>query len=266
MRGCATWIRTDAVLHRALSRLRSRAGAGPRDPCASIRRAGRRIPRSIRATPSLDCRRQRHSRARRGRSRTSRRRRLPRRSTGCARFDAGSTRSIRLPLTPDERVDRRILQGVIDGWLLDLDTVRTWTRNPMIYASAISDGVHNLMTMESSPAASRARQVDVQTGAACRGCSRPRARTFATRRGCSSSRAIVMFRGAADLLARDLPLAFADVADRAVQDGLTSAADDARAAPSTNTPRTSSRRCSRTRAMRTRSARPASRRGIAPRS
>ena len=44
-------------------------------------------------------------------------------------------------LTPDERVDRRILQGVIDGWLLDLDTIRTWARNPMIYASAISDGV-----------------------------------------------------------------------------------------------------------------------------
>ena len=62
------------------------------------------------------------------------------------------------PLTPDERVDRRILEGVIDGWLLDLDSIRTWTRNPMIYASAISDGVHNLMTMESSPAASRARQ------------------------------------------------------------------------------------------------------------
>src|SRR5689334_22249087 len=33
-------------------------------------------------------------------------------------------------LTPDERVDRRILLGIIDGWLLDLDTVRTWTRNP----------------------------------------------------------------------------------------------------------------------------------------
>src|SRR5439155_772656 len=55
-------------------------------------------------------------------------------------------------LTPDERVDHRILGGVIDGWLLDLDTVRTWQRNPMIYAAAVSDGVHNLMTMASSPA------------------------------------------------------------------------------------------------------------------
>ena len=41
-------------------------------------------------------------------------------------------------LSPDERVDHRILHGIVDGWLLDLDTVRTWTRNPMIYAAAIS--------------------------------------------------------------------------------------------------------------------------------
>jgi uncharacterized protein (DUF885 family) len=132
-------------------------------------------------------------------------------------------------LTPDERVDRRILQGVIDGWLLDLDAIRTWARNPMIYASAISDGVHNLMTMESSPAASRARQATTKlTGvrrllAAARENLRNPPRVFV-------SRAIVMFRGAADLIARDLPLAFADVAARTVQDGLTSAADDARQA------------------------------------
>src|SRR6478672_11455076 len=132
-------------------------------------------------------------------------------------------------LTPDERVDRRILQGVIDGWLLDLDTVRTWARNPMIYASAISDGVHNWMTMESSPAASRARQATTKLAgvrrllAAARDNLRNPPRVFV-------SRAIVMFRGAAALMVRDLPLAFADVADRTVQDGLTSAANDARQA------------------------------------
>src|SRR5436190_5327045 len=132
-------------------------------------------------------------------------------------------------LTPDERVDRRILQGVIDGWLLDLATIRTWSRNPMIYASAISDGVHNLMTMESSPTASRARQATTKlTGvrrllAAARENIRTPPRVFV-------SRAIVMFRGAADLMASDLPLAFADVTDRTVRDGLTSAANDARQA------------------------------------
>ena len=132
-------------------------------------------------------------------------------------------------LTPDERVDRRILQGVIDGWLLDLDTIRTWTRNPMIYASAISDGIHNLMTMESSPAASRAKQVSTKLAgvprllASARENLRNPPRVFV-------SRAIVMFRGAADLMARDLPLAFADVADRTVQESLKSAAETARRA------------------------------------
>jgi len=131
------------------------------------------------------------------------------------------------PLTPDERVDRRILQGVIDGWLLDLDTIRTWTRNPMIYASAISDGVHNLMTMESSPAASRAEQATTKLAAVPRLLASAREnlrnppRVFV-------SRAVVMFHGIADLIARDLPLAFSDVADRPVQDGLKSAADEAR--------------------------------------
>src|SRR5207245_6212934 len=37
------------------------------------------------------------------------------------------------PLSADERVDRRILQGVVDGWLLDLDTARTWSRTAVFY-------------------------------------------------------------------------------------------------------------------------------------
>jgi Bacterial protein of unknown function (DUF885) len=83
--------------------------------------------------------------------------------------------------------------------------------------------------MESSPAASRARQVTTKLAgvprllASARENLRNPPRVFV-------SRAIVMFRGAADLMARDLPLAFAEVADRTVQDGLTSAATDARRA------------------------------------
>src|SRR6266446_2411638 len=116
------------------------------------------------------------------------------------------------PLSPDERVDRRILQGIVDGWLLDLDTARTWSRNPMIYATAISDGVHNLMRMESSPAESRMRQATAKLRlvprllAAARQNIRQPPRVFV-------ERAIVMFRGATDLLAHDLPAAFAGVSD-----------------------------------------------------
>jgi uncharacterized protein (DUF885 family) len=132
-------------------------------------------------------------------------------------------------LNPDERVDLRILQGVIDGWLLDLDTVRTWTRNPMIYATAVSDGVHNLMTMESSAAPVRMQQVVTKLRAvpsllaAARTNVRTPPRVFV-------ERAAVMFRGIADLLNRDLGLAFADVKDPTLQSDLRASADAARRA------------------------------------
>src|SRR5215213_1810290 len=62
-------------------------------------------------------------------------------------------------LTPDERVDRRILLGIIDGWLLEQKTVQNWRRNPMLYASALTDGIHNLMTGESDPPPVRMRRI-----------------------------------------------------------------------------------------------------------
>ena len=65
-------------------------------------------------------------------------------------------------LTPDERVDHRIVSGLLDAWLLELETNRNWQKNLMLYASAISDGVHNLMTMESAPAEVRAGRIIVE--------------------------------------------------------------------------------------------------------
>ena len=132
-------------------------------------------------------------------------------------------------LTPDERADHRILQGIVDGWLLDLDTVKTWTRNPMIYATAVSDGVHNLMTMESSGAPERMQQVVTKLrgvpsllAAARANIQRP-PRVFV-------ERASVMFRGVADLVDKELPLAFADVKDPALQSSLRAVADTSRRA------------------------------------
>jgi uncharacterized protein (DUF885 family) len=132
-------------------------------------------------------------------------------------------------LSADDRVDHRILQGIVDGWLLDLDTVRTWTRNPMIYASAISDGVHNLMTMESSPARERMTRAAAKLEAVPRLLQSARENLQKPPR-VFVERAVVMFRGAADLLARDLPLAFAEETDSALQDRLKSAAGRARQA------------------------------------
>src|SRR5690349_10422263 len=62
-------------------------------------------------------------------------------------------------LTPNQAVDRRILLGLVDAWLLEQETLANWRRNPMLYASALTDGIHNLMTVESDPAPLRMRRI-----------------------------------------------------------------------------------------------------------
>jgi hypothetical protein len=131
------------------------------------------------------------------------------------------------PLSAEERIDRRILQGIIDGWLLDLGTVRTWTRNPMIYVAAISDGMHDLITMESAPVSERMQraiaklaQLPRLIAAASANVKRP-PRIFVERAG-------VMLGGTLELLEHDLPLAFAADPDVDLQHRLLQAAALAR--------------------------------------
>lgn len=130
-------------------------------------------------------------------------------------------------LTADERVDRKILDGIIDGWLLEQETLQNWRRNPMIYASALSDGVHNLMTMENSPAPIRMRQMihklaDVPKllGAARTNIVNP-PKLFA-------QRGVVMMRGVSDMLANDVRLAFVSQEHTALMDSLVRATASAR--------------------------------------
>ena len=126
------------------------------------------------------------------------------------------------PLSADERVDRRILLGIVDGWLLDLDTVRTWTRNPMIYAAAISDGVHNLMTMESAPAAQRMASAESKLQGVPRLLASARENVRNPPR-VLVERGIAMLHGASDLLANDLPMAFAGELNGALHERLSAA-------------------------------------------
>jgi hypothetical protein len=130
-------------------------------------------------------------------------------------------------LTPDERVDRRILDGIIDGWLLEQETLQNWRRNPMIYASALTDGVHNLMVMESDPAPVRMRRIIAKLhgvpaliAAAHANISNP-PKLFA-------GRGAVFMRGASDMLGKDLDLAFAHDPNTALRDSLRAAAAVAR--------------------------------------
>jgi uncharacterized protein (DUF885 family) len=126
-------------------------------------------------------------------------------------------------LTADERVDQKILDGVIDGWLLEQETLQNWKRNPMLYASALSDGVHNLMTMENAPATVRMRRVISKLAAV------PALLTAARTNVTNppkifAERGVGMMRGAAAMLGEDLPLAFASEKGTPLMDSLTAAA------------------------------------------
>src|SRR5262249_11862737 len=104
--------------------------------------------------------------------------------------------------------------------------VANWRRNPMLYAAALSDGVHNLMTMESDPAPVRMRraiaklgQVQTLVAAARTNITNP-PRLFA-------ERGAAMMSAAADMLGKDLDLPFAGDPNVALRDSLRRAADTA---------------------------------------
>lgn len=130
-------------------------------------------------------------------------------------------------MTHEEQVDRRILLGVIDGWLLEQETLANWRRNPMLYAAALSDGVHNLMTMENAPAPVRMRRVlgklagvPALLQAARRNITNP-PRIFA-------ERGLGMMKNASVMLGADLDLAFAAERGTPLMDSLRTAAEAAR--------------------------------------
>ena len=130
------------------------------------------------------------------------------------------------PLTPDERVDHRIVDGLIDAWLLELETHRNWQKNLMTYAAAISDGVHNLMTMESSPAEARARRIIAKLRGVPLLLAAARANITAPAK-VMAERGVRMLRGASGMLTADVPLAFASLSDVTLKGGLLAATTSA---------------------------------------
>ena len=126
-------------------------------------------------------------------------------------------------LTPDQAVDRRILLGLVDAWLLEQETLANWRRNPMLYASALTDGIHNLMTVESDPAPlrmrriiSKLRQTPTLLQAARSNITNP-PKLFV-------ERGSAMLHATSDMLGKDLDLAFARDPNAALRDSLRRAA------------------------------------------
>jgi len=126
-------------------------------------------------------------------------------------------------LTADERVDHRIMAGLADGWLLDLDSVKSWQKNLMVYASAVSSGVHNLMTMESAPAEVRARRIIAKLEGVPALLAAADANLTDPPK-VMAERGVRMFRGAAGMLRHDVPIAFAGLGDATLKRDLTTAA------------------------------------------
>jgi hypothetical protein len=125
-------------------------------------------------------------------------------------------------LTADEQVDHRIVLGLLDAWILDLDTNRNWQKNLMIYAAAISDGVHNLMTMESAPADERARRIIAKLDGVQALLAYARDNLINPPR-VMSERGVRMLKGASAMLTGDLALAFADLTDDKLENELADA-------------------------------------------
>lgn len=130
------------------------------------------------------------------------------------------------PLTADEKVDHRIVGGLIEAWLLELDTRRNWQKNLMIYAAAISDGVHNLMTMESSPADVRARRIVAKLRGVPTLLAAAKTNITAPPK-VMAERGVRMLRGASGMLTADVPLAFASLDDTTLKGSLLAATTSA---------------------------------------
>jgi uncharacterized protein (DUF885 family) len=135
-----------------------------------------------------------------------------------------TTRIDTATLNLDERVDRQILLGIIDGWLLEQETLENWKRNPMQYAAAFADGIHDLMTKESAPAPARMRFIIAKLRDAPKLLAAARANVQNPPR-LFAERGAAMMRGAAEMLGKDLDLAFATEPNARLRDSLRHAAD-----------------------------------------
>src|SRR5437867_2719675 len=62
-------------------------------------------------------------------------------------------------MTLDEEIDAEVLDGQIKAELLDLETLRTWRRNPMNYVGLPGGAIDGLIKRKFAPASERLRSV-----------------------------------------------------------------------------------------------------------
>ena len=64
-----------------------------------------------------------------------------------------------IEMKPDDQIDAEILNGQIQAELLDLETLRTWRKNPMNYVGLPGSAVDGLIKRKFAPAPDRLRSV-----------------------------------------------------------------------------------------------------------
>lgn len=65
----------------------------------------------------------------------------------------------RASMSADDQIDAGILQGQINGELLDLETLQTWRKNPMSYVGLPGGSIDSLIKRDFAPAPERLRSV-----------------------------------------------------------------------------------------------------------
>jgi len=64
-----------------------------------------------------------------------------------------------IEMKPDDQIDAEILSGQIQAELLDLETLRTWRKNPMNYVGLPGSAIDGLIKRKFAPASDRLRSV-----------------------------------------------------------------------------------------------------------
>jgi hypothetical protein len=118
----------------------------------------------------------------------------------------------RSTLTPTETLEHRMLASHVRGRMFELEDVRTWERNPQVYADILASGLAGQALFTHAPAAERARRVVSKL--------RQTARLLQTARdnikdppGIFVKVGIETMRGALKFIDDDLPRAFSSVDD-----------------------------------------------------
>jgi len=131
-------------------------------------------------------------------------------------------------LTPEERLDRRMLGDCIRGRLYALEEVRDWERNPLVYAEVLANSLATQVLFAYADLPERARRIGSKLRQTPRLIDSAR-ENVSEPPGLFVKVAIESFEGVLSFIEKDLPRAFRDLDDLHILGDLADASTDAAA-------------------------------------